>query len=210
MTLQVFAAAPGILLIERDASVEPANIFATPIVGWQHIQGSSAFPICAMPHKGLSHGKAILHPEGYVTDPTHGLVFKTLAEWLNFMKTAEPADEDAGPDPELEDAAVDFGLSTGGGPRREPTAVLNSEPEWNRIAFGEKAYKTTSFWLLHDKDGNDIGVFSIEGQSPYPNDEFCRKITRDEFATAKRRGTPVIDPKAERAVEDDDDGMDLV
>jgi len=221
MTLTIFPAQPGTLMLVRDPGV--TTIQRVPVIGWQHMQGNLAYPICVMNHGGLTHGKAILHPEGFVTDAIHGLTFESEAEWVNFIKSAKPKsaqkpverdsddraakmpDEDAddAPDaPETDDEDVHNG---------EDDANDRAAADHGSITFGTKTYKTNSFWVLADREGHDIGVFQIEGDTPYPKDDRCRKVTRDEFAAAKREGVPVIDPHSgEIPEDDDDDAMDLV
>ena len=89
MSITTFPAQPGTFMITRDPSTSPPSVIKVPVIGWNHVQGNMAFPVCVMNHGGLTHGKAILHPEGFVTDSVHGLTFETEAEWLSFMKTAK-------------------------------------------------------------------------------------------------------------------------
>lgn len=218
MTTTVFPAQPGTFMIERDPSDN--SIMRIPVIGWQHIQGNLAYPVCVMSHNGLTHNKAILHPEGYVTDAIHRAVFGTLDEWLNFMKTAKstnrvleaplPYDPTTQPydEPNRHVDAADRARQAASMPDDTPKARPGPAPAPKAtpsfaITFGTKSFKTKSFWQC------EAGVFTIDGGQPYPKDERCAKITRDEYDNAKRAGAKVIDPRA-AADEDDDDGMDLV
>lgn len=193
MSITIFPAQIGTFMIERDPSVNPPAVIRVPVIGWTHIQGNVAFPICAMNHGGLTHGKAILHPEGFVTDSVNGLTFETEAEWLNFIKTAKaPGDE---PEEETDDRAAAM-------PEEDVESVGPAA-----IQFGTKTYKTNSFWSMPSENA----IFQIEGGKPYPKDERCEKVTRDQYAALKKGGATVIDPTpGEVSEEDDDDAMDLV
>lgn len=208
MSITTFPAQPGTFMITRDPSTSPPSVIKVPVIGWNHVQGNMAFPVCVMNHGGLTHGKAILHPEGFVTDSVHGLTFETEAEWLSFMKTAKAKGnaEDTRADAMPEDE-----------PAEEPD-VENGEDAMNEsvgpsgaIEFGTKTYKTNSFWSMPSENA----IFQIEGGQPYPKDDRCSKVTRDEYAALKKKGASVIDPHSgvvgeEPGDEDDDDAMDLV
>lgn len=221
MSITIFPAQPGTFMIERDPSAHPPTVIRVPVIGWNHVQGNMAFPVCVMNHGGLTHGKAILHPEGYVTDSVHGQTFASEAEWMSFMKTAKRGQEEP-EEAEDEDRAAsmpDNDPEPSDEPENEPDEdVENGEDDANDhaaegrpIEFGNKSYKSKSFWLLRGSEGHGIGIFEIAGGENYPKDERVTKITRDEMATAKREGVPVIDPTSgEIGDEDDDDGMDLV
>lgn len=192
MSITIFPAQPGTFMITRDPSTSPPSVIKVPVIGWNHVQGNMAFPVCVMNHGGLTHGKAILHPEGFVTDSVNGLTFETEAEWLSFMKTAKPKGATEA-EPEEEDA-----MNEAVGPS-------------GAIEFGTKTYKTNSFWSMPSENA----IFQIEGGQPYPKDDRCSKVTRDEYAALKKQGATVIDPNSGEvggadSSDDDDDGMDLV
>lgn len=201
----IFPAQPGTFVLERDPSV--VELVRTPVIGWHHVQGGVAYPVCAMNHGGLTHGKAILHPDGYVTDSIHQLVFESERSWLTYIVKAK-RDEDEGeavePEPEVDQDEIDDEYLA-----PEQDDAVEPEPG---IIFGTKSYKTKSFWLVSNKEGHDIGLFEVAGGEPYPNDDAVRKVTRDEFAKAKRDGVPPINPASGLVDdgEDEDDGMDLV
>lgn len=223
MSITIFPAQPGTFMIERDPSVSPPRLNKVPVIGWNHVQGNMAFPVCVMNHGGLTHGKAILHPEGFVTDSVHGLTFETEAEWMNYMKTAKstskatsaPQEPDEPSEPaEMPGDAIDDADEAATAADED---VRNGEDDANDrvgpIQFGRKTYSTNSFWSMPSANA----VFQIEGGQHYPKDPRCEKVKRDEFAALKRAGATVIDPHsgeiggaAEPEPEDDDDGMDLV
>ena len=195
MSITIFPAQPGTFMITRDPSTSPPSVIKVPVIGWNHVQGNMAFPVCVMNHGGLTHGKAILHPEGFVTDSVNGLTFETEAEWLSFMKTAKPKGAtDEEPDVENGEDAMNESVGPSGA-----------------IEFGTKTYKTNSFWSMPSENA----IFQIEGGQPYPKDDRCSKVTRDEYAALKKQGATVIDPNSGEvggadSSDDDDDGMDLV
>lgn len=193
MSITIFPAQPGTFMITRDPSTSPPSVIKVPVIGWNHVQGNMAFPVCVMNHGGLTHGKAILHPEGFVTDSVNGLTFETEAEWLSFMKTAMPEDEPV-EEPDVENGEDDMNEAVG------PSGA---------VEFGTKTYKTNSFWSMPSENA----IFQIEGGQPYPKDERCEKVTRDEYAALKKKGASVIDPHSGEVPgeeDDDDDAMDLV
>lgn len=214
MSITIFPAQPGTFMITRDPSTSPPSVIKVPVIGWNHVQGNMAFPVCVMNHGGLTHGKAILHPEGFVTDSVNGLTFETEAEWLSFMKTAKPKGATEA-EPEEEDTRAD--AMPDDEPDEEPD-VENGEDAMNEavgpsgaIEFGTKTYKTNSFWSMPSENA----IFQIEGGQPYPKDDRCSKVTRDEYAALKKQGATVIDPNSGEvggadSSDDDDDGMDLV
>lgn len=220
MSITIFPAQPGTFMLTRDPSTSPASVQRVPVIGWNHVQGNMAFPVCVMNHGGLTHGKAILHPEGFVTDSVNGLTFETEAAWLSFMKTAKPKstqkpvdepednraanmpDEDENDDPDAPEADDEATTFKGDTSSREP------EPAGG-IAFGKKTYSTNSFWHIPSANA----IFQIEGGNVYPKDDRCEKIKRDDYAKLKKAGATVIDPHSGVVgdePEDDDDGMDLV
>ena len=223
MSITIFPAQPGTFMIERDPSVSPPRVIRIPVIGWNHVQGNMAFPVCVMNHGGLTHGKAILHPEGFVTDSVHGLTFETEAEWSNYMKTAKPGKARSAPqEPEDDDRASampdDASDDADGQQEGEDEDVRNGEDDQNErvgptgaIQFGKKTYSTNSFWSMPSANA----IFQIEGGNVYPKDDRCEKIKRDDYAKLKKAGATVIDPHSgvvgeEPGDEDDDDAMDLV
>jgi hypothetical protein len=167
-----------------------------------------------------------LHPEGFVTDPVHGLVCGSLDEWLNFMRTAKSTDKVLNPPspadilervsvpPEVTDERMaaerkrqaslmpdlDQDEKSKPGPAPKPKAAPDAD-----ITFGTKSFKTKSFWQC------EAGVFTIDGGEVYPKDSKCTKVTRNEYDDARRAGAKVIDPHAApEPGDDEDDGMDMI
>lgn len=186
----------------------PEDVDYTPIVGWMHVQGNLAFPICAVNHGGLTHGRAIEFPCGMVTDPTHGLSFSSAKEWIGFIQKAKPKDGPEMPKP-VETSAPEAKFPDSFPDDPEPGDVRDqhtvdapppvTEPE-AAIVFGNKAFKTNSFWQINGRDG--ASLFQIAGGENYPKDARCEKITGAEFKERKAAGAPVVDP-SEFGVEDD-------
>lgn len=213
-------AAAGCFVVTADFGQSPPVAYHVPIVGWQHVQGNMCFPMTAMNFGGVSHGSAILHESGWITDPTHRLCFENLQEWIAFIRTAKPKDtaktgaqlaaeakqkpaETAAESDEDEPATQAPAKRTApaGGGKAAAAAV-------NGIVWDKKTYSGKSFWQC------ERGIFMLEGGVPYPKTG-ATKVTRDQYAAAKRAGASVIDPLAsaeepETTTEDEDDGMDLV
>lgn len=221
--ITIFPAAAGTLLLTLDHRTSPPSIIRTPVIGWQHIQGPIAFPITVLNYGGMTHGNAIAHPDGMVSDPIHRLAFNTVAEWSAFMKTAkapksepvapptEPVDEDDGvtgtPEPPkpvntsgVSPRAVKEALDTKAGERvvMETVRKIPDKPKGRPQVF-----KSKSFWkFVHEPH-----VFMVEGgvEAPAKSDGDYEKITREEWLDLKKRSHTLLEWPLE-----DDDGMNLV
>lgn len=205
--MNYFPAASGTLVVIRDHEAALGHTF-TPVVGWCHVQGNLAFPVLAMAFGGMTHGKAIVSPDGFVTDPTHGMVFENVDEWTAFIDMAKEPTEAS-----TTEAVIDAALKSG-----KPAAPETKPATTGKIAFGTKSYSTKSFWKVPDMKA----VFEIEGGEVYPKDTRAEKVKREDFMALKKEGYTKIDPRSgvldeskdepepEVADEDDDDGSDLV
>lgn len=83
--MNVFAAVPGTYLIEREQGSDIAR--RVPVIAFTHIQGGIVFPVCAVNHGGLTLGRALVTPDGFVTDPTFNVVCGTVEEWMTLTKS---------------------------------------------------------------------------------------------------------------------------
>lgn len=195
---------------------ETGVVFRAPVVGWTNVQGNLCFPLVAIPGLHIEHRTAIEHPSGHITDPTHKLTFASLEEWTAFIEKAKapPGANRAiskSPEDRRDDSMPDL---TG------PEAEMAEENEADNapakapgeIHFGDKAYKTKSYWSMPSQNA----VFEIEGGDNYPKDSRCIKVTRDEMMKLKKAGATKIDPTSgivddeQPEDDDDDDAMDLV
>lgn len=211
-------AAASCFVVTADFSVSPAVAYHIPIVGWQHVQGNLCFPMTAMAFGGMTHGSAILHESGWVTDPTHRLCFTNLEEWMQFIRTAKPKDAaktgaqlaaeakqkpaETAAESDEDEPATEAPAT----PKKRAGGGKAAEADANGIVWGSKTYTNKTFWQC------ERGIFILEGGTPYPKSG-ATKVTRDEHAAAKRAGASVIDPHASaepETTEDEDDGMDLV
>ena len=211
--ITIFPAAPGTTLLTYDFN---ARVTRTPIIGWQHIQGQIAFPVTVINTGGMTHGNAVYHPDGMVSDPIHRLAFQDVSEWAAFMKTAKAPKGNTTPsspveEPE-EEEAVTFHKDTSppssyhAGANEAPKAGVTAAPK-TRIPDKPKGkpqvFKSKSFWkLVHEPH-----VFVVEGgvEAPAKNDPDFEKITREEMLELKRKSHTELEwPLPE------DDGMDLV
>lgn len=213
-------AAAGCFVVTADFGQSPPVAYHVPIVGWQHVQGNMCFPMTAMNFGGVSHGSAILHESGWITDPTHRLCFENLQEWIAFIRTAKPKDtaktgaqlaaeaKQKPAETAAEEEEAPAATSAPVARRKAADAPKTAAPAATGIVWGSKSYTGKSFWQC------ERGIFILEGGVPYPKSG-ATKVTRDEHAAAKRAGAQVIDPHAsaeepETTTEDEDDGMDLV
>ena len=203
--ITIFPAAPGTTLLAYDFN---ARVTHTPVIGWQHIQGQIAFPVTVVNHGGMTHGNAVQHPDGMVSDPTHRIAFKDVAEWVAFMKTAKAPKATSSPvDEEEEDDTTTTPFSVYPEERVQPAAAPSPAPVKARIPDKPKGkpqvFKSKSFWkLVHEPH-----VFVVEGgvEAPAKNDPDYEKITREEMLELKRKSHTELEwPLPE------DDGMELV
>lgn len=77
----VFAAPTGTFVVERIGTAGIRSTMRLPVVAYAYVQGGVAFPVCTLPFGGLTKYRALLTPDGYVTDRSLGEVFETLEEW---------------------------------------------------------------------------------------------------------------------------------
>lgn len=207
--MTVFPAALDTYIIELALDTE-LGFVRTPVVGWTRHGITYALPIT--PIAGVSqprHGRAILHPDGFVSDPTHGLVFATPGEWLSFMQTAKaPAatteteveadtETETGADDDhimprfLREAAPKTPVASSSGDVRdrhtEPRVAVGALVGHEPIDLSGKPYKTKSYW----KCSQPPCIFEIPGGDHRPDDARCEKITRDEFTKLKKAGYSV-------------------
>lgn len=180
-------------IIDRPRGEKLATLI--PVLAYVYVQGNVAFPICAMAHGGLTRGRALVTPDGFVTDPSYGIVCATIEEWMKL--TNSPAYWDA-PEKQKKLAAVQppaeptaEGLnmdSKAREPAKTPTA--KAEPQTQRLPdkpLGKpQKFQTTSFWRSTNADA----IFKVEGDhdAPPKNDARFEKIKRDEWQALKKAG----------------------
>ena len=225
----IFPAPPGTYLVERKP--DEGRTEYTPVVGYYHVQGGIVFPLCAIAHGGLTRYRALLTPDGYVTDPSAGLVCASLAEWERIADTEGytklkvrnghmPA---PAPEAEPEDLKAERreDRDEGKEPEEQTRPATVATKAATRIPDKPKGkpqvFQTTSFWRT--TDGNDIFVVEGGTEAPAKNDPSYVKIKRDDYQALKREGADVIkwpldadeDGNAASEPEDDeDDGSGLI
>lgn len=208
--MNYFPAAAGTLVVIRDHDATHGVTY-TPVVGWCHVQGNLAFPILAMAFGGLTHGKAVVSPDGFVTDPTHQQVFENVDEWAAFIDRAKEPKE-----PSQTEKVIDKALKEDAAPGKPATRAAKAAPT-GQIIFGTKTFTTKSFWKVPEMEA----IFEVEGNETYPKDPRAEKVKRDDYMALKKEGWTKIDPRSgvleeteevETVTEDedDDDGSDLV
>jgi hypothetical protein len=197
--LNIFPAAPGTFVATRDTAANH-GVYYVPVIGWAHVQANLAFPILPMAFGGLTHGKCVVTPDGYVTDSIHGQCFDKIDDWIAFIDRAKRKGEDAEPDG-VATAAKDPAPTKPAAAKTAPSGV---------IVFGTKTYQSKSFWSYPEQNA----VFELEGGVPYPKDERVTKVTREQFAALKKAGATKIDPSGQvsedPAEEDENDDGGLV
>lgn len=211
MNLTIFPAMPGTYVVERErGEKEPYRV---PVIGFASM-GGPCFPIMAMPHGGLTLGKALLTPDGFVSDPAFGQVFASLDEWMKITDTeaywkakaktvpGSPAKATATTEAEIGKANTDADIASDPGPEKPAAAPRRAARKGKPQVF-----KNKTFWRLVDAEGHypKGAIFEIEGggEAPAKNDARFEKIKRDDYQAMKRDGAAVATWK-----DDPDDDMD--
>lgn len=227
MSLSTFPAPPGTYLIEREQGAADAR--KTPVVGFNHVQAGVVFPLCAISHGGLTRGRALVTADGYVTDPSYGIVCGSVEEWMLLTNNAAywkgadkaaTAPQEAASDHKSLDAtsgSFETAPVSATYPQGIPAvaARIPDKPKGKPQEFINK-----TFWQ-HVGDHGDIDyIFVVEGGEPAPakNAPGFLKIKRDDFQTEKKAGmtvvtdwqTGVIDEAPAAEDEDEPDGSNLI
>lgn len=218
MSITIFAAAAGTYVLDRERGAELAR--KIPVIGFQHVQGGVVFPLCAINVGGLTLGRALLTPDGFVTDPAFGVVCGDIDEWM--VLTASKAYW-AGP---AERATTDTQAQA----ERPPEPADNTTRRIpDKPAGKPQEFINNTFWQ-HVGDHGDIDyIFVVEGGQPAPAKTApdFKKIKRDEFQAEKRAGMTVIsdwqtgvveeagshlsgDPVDDIVEDEEDDGSSLI
>lgn len=226
----IFPAPPGTYLVERKP--DEGRTEYTPVVGYYHVQGGIVFPLCAIAHGGLTRYRALLTPDGFVTDPSAGLVCASLEEWERIADTAgyeklkvRNGHMPAAPAAEPESAGDEEEQTTDVQRQAErPAATADNakpKPAPTRIPDKPKGkpqvFQTTSFWRVTGEGT----IFTVEPgvEAPAKNDSSYTKIKRDDYQAMKREGADVIEwpldadeagSAASEPEDDEDDGSDLI
>lgn len=205
----------GTFILDREQGAEHA--FRIPVIGYTFVQGGVAFPITVMPNRGLTKGRALLTPDGFVSDPAYGIVCATAAEWMQLSSKADywskpsmvpdaPADV---PDDPVEEGArrADAAHRADEAYRRKDssgsfdTALLaNRIPDKPKVKKPPRIFKTNSYWHFQRGAKPDTkwdAVWMIPGGTPVPGeDEPYVKITGEEFKAHKKAGVSELDPRS--------------
>ena len=208
------------MIIERAKGEQIATL--TPVVGYQHIQGGVVFPLTVMNSKGLTRGRALITPDGFVSDPSFGLVCGNRDEWMQLTSTtaywegeskapkadnktvAEGYDSRAPLEIDwafLDDLDMDLRsrmpdgrvLPTTGGGAHKDEPKAKSIPD--KPPGKPQVFQTTSFWMKKASGIHPPRLFKAEGgvEVPAKNDPRYDKIKRDEWLAAKKEGMAVME-----------------
>lgn len=228
MSLQTFPAQSGTYLIERERGEKEAR--KIPVVAYTHVQGGIVFPLCAIAHGGLTIGRALVTPDGFVTDPAYGVVCGNVEEWMRLTSTegywaakSKVARSTPLPPDDPEPAAPVTPPATAKTTTAEKLVNAGKTLAPTRIPDKPKGkpqlFQTTSFWQAVGDRGDVDFIFKVEGgcEAPAKNDSNYAKIKRDDWQAAKKADVPVHDwpfvarkPGTEAATDDEDDGADLI
>lgn len=226
-SMNVFPAQLGTLMILRERGAKEATLM--PVVGWIHVQGSMAFPICPMAHGGLTRGRAVVtSPDGLVTDPSYGIVCKNVDEWMVLTNSKGYWEKEATPgyDKLLGDQGlaprtappIDDGDDAGEAAYRHSEKLANGAAEQRRVIPDRPArtraprkFKTNSWWKSRDPSAKLIGM--IEGGQPVPHEDDGQweKSGIVEYKELKKSGWTVVDAVtngalyAKPTIDDDED-----
>jgi hypothetical protein len=215
----IFPASPGTQII----SIKRGDTLATlmPVVGWYHVQGTLAFPICAMPHGGITRGKAVITPDGLVTDPSFGIVCTDKEEWLNLVATKNYWDSKGVPGYEATLEAQnlkpkrDKGSHVSGDPvddlddDGETTAPVQTKriPDKPQRQRAPRVFKTNSWWKTRSEATKAIMQIDGGATVPYEDDLTWEKIGIVDFKALKKQGWTVTDDGGVPAATEDDDDL---
>ena len=165
--LDSFPAAPGTFLITADP--DGRNYTTTPIVGWGVAKNGRAEPITPLAAQPVKHGMAYLIPipdsgEMTVFDPVYNKKANAVEDWLAFVSKKSASVREA-----EEEGTI-------------PAAALG-------VAFGDKTFVKSSFWIF--RDGTHEFIFEVDGGDPLPEDTRVTKTNRKDYATLKKTVTVV-------------------
>lgn len=231
--METIPAPPGTYLLEREQGAKEAR--KIPVIGFLFVQTGPVYPLCAIAHGGLTRGRVLVTADGFVTDPSFGVVCGNVEEWMALSAKpaywAKPEDKRNAPAKPAPAAAPepdgDDGDETE--PRMDPTTAeklasagkaLNSTTTPARIPDKPKGkpqvFQTTSFWRVVGEGT----IFIVEPGvgAPAKNDSTYEKIKRDDYQSMKRAGAdimswPITDDDAAdagEAADEDDDGSGLI
>ncbi len=204
-----FAAHPGTYIVEREPGPKTSTTHSilTPVIAFTHLDTGMVFPLLATPYGGLTRGRALMTPDGFVTDPSVGLVFTSLTEWEALVDKpayAKMAMVHEVLPPKAGGFKVEHNIS---GPSNDAIAIEH-EQTTGRLPDKPKGkpqvFQTTSFWqALNEAGDTRVSIFNVIGgaEAPAKNDKRFVKIKRDEYMAMKKVGTPVRDPRETTAPE---------
>lgn len=209
-----FPAPPGTYLLERKQGDTAA--LRIPVVGFLYVQEGPVYPLCVSHYGGLTRGRVLVTADGLVSDPSYGIVCSNVEEWMKLSNSPgywtakdQTGPKTAGKAP----PAADSRSPVSGADEGREAPVAPTPVKYTTISFGTKTFKTNSFWKIALGDGQ-VMLFQIAGEVPYPKDERCEKITREDYAALKKAGSIVLDNPVSaslaEAADEEDDGMDLV
>lgn len=238
MSITCFPAPVGTYLLTRVRGEK----FATkiPVIGYLHIQAGVAFPLTVMPGGGLTLGRVLVTPDGFVSDPAFGVACETVDEWMKLSDTApywerEPETKGAYTQAMTEQfteeqRALSDGHTTGAAPDLADAAHSDPGPK-SRIpdkpaapAKPARTFKTNSYWKFQKNpkkhDSAWDCVWMIPGGQPVPPEKGSpyEKITGEEYKALKKAEWPEADPRNDppagkptmKPVVDDDDTSDIL
>lgn len=160
--LDSFPAAPGtFLIIAGPGSKDYTTI---PVVGWGIAKNGRAEPITPVAAQPITHGMAYLIPipdsgEMTIFDPVYNKKANTLEDWLAFVSKKSAKVRAAEKSGEI------------------PVASLG-------VAFGDKTFVKTSFWIF--RDGTHEFIFEVDGGEPLPEDTRVTKTNRNDYTLLKK------------------------
>lgn len=195
-----FPAEPGTWLIDMDPDVEPI-----PIIGWV-ASANTAFPILPISADPVSGHAYRLAGTGAVVDPAWSRTFESEEAWRAAAGREAPYEPGTSlffSAPEKKAAKPKASSSSS-----STSAAVPNVPGIERLDFGNKSYKSKSFW--HYRDDDHEFVFELPGETPIPTNEEVDKITRAKFFELRKDLTvAAVNPdELLGSDEDEDDDID--
>lgn len=200
----IFPAAPGTTIISREQGAKVASLM--PVIGWHHVQGGVAFPICAMTWGGLTRGKAVITPDGLVTDPSYGIVCKDRDEWMALTNGDAywTAKDKRPPAPSLTDAdhrqvgeedRVNAQAEVAAMVRKRADEIMLTPkriPDRPARTRKPRVFQTNSWWKNRNSAPQEITQINAGIAVPFEDDPTWEKIGVVDFKALKKEGYTVV------------------
>lgn len=216
--MNTLPAMPGTYLLEREQGAKEAR--KIPVIGFLFVQAGPVYPLCAIAHGGLTRGRALLTADGFVTDPSFGVVCGNVDEWMKLSATpgywtkAESTKPATAPRSPVESDDAESATDVQRQAERPPTPADNAAPKRipDKPTPPPQEFINATFWSMPGSNA----IFKVEGGAAAPGKKDARfeKIKRDDFMKLKKAGSVLLDDwqsgvVAEPGADEDEDAADV-